>query len=65
MPSSGWSDMAISDGMAAAAAYERALQDCNGTEAQQTFSELREYCHMDTMAMVDLRHELVRLAASQ
>jgi len=65
VPDSGWSDMAISDGMAAAAAYERALQDCSSTEARQIFAELCEYCHMDTMAMVELRRELVRLAASQ
>jgi len=63
VPDSGWSDMAVSDGMVAAAAYERALQDCKGAKAQQTFAELREYCHMDTKAMVDLRHELVRLAS--
>ncbi len=64
VPDSGWSDMAISDGMAAAAAYERALQDCNGIEARQIFAELCEYCHMDTKAMVDLRHELLRLAVN-
>ena len=62
MPGGGWSDLAISD-CRAAAAYERALRDCNSAEAQQTLAELREYCHMDTKAMVDLRHELIRLAS--
>ena len=65
LPDRKWSDLAISDGMAAATAYESALNDPTSAEAQQTFQELRSYCHMDTQAMVDLRRELNRIAYSE
>lgn len=65
IPDRKWSDLAISDGMAAATAYESALVNPDSPEAQQTFRELRSYCHMDTQAMVELSWELTRIANSQ
>jgi len=65
LPDRKWSDLAISDGMAAATAYETALNDREGPEAQRTFQELKRYCRMDTQAMVDLRRELTRIAHSE
>ena len=62
LPGRNWSKLAISDGMAAAAAYESALDNLDSPEAQQTFRELHSYCRMDTQAMVDLRRELTRIA---
>jgi hypothetical protein len=64
LPERNWSGLAISDGMAAATAYESALDDPHSSEAQRTFQELRSYCRMDTQAMVDLRRELTHIATS-
>ncbi|TQE98726.1 MAG: DUF2779 domain-containing protein [Spiribacter salinus] len=65
LPNRNWTNLAISDGMAAATAYESALNDPDSPEAQQTFQELRSYCRMDTQAMVDLRRELTRIAHTE
>jgi hypothetical protein len=65
LPEQSWYDLAISDGMAAATAYESALNQPEHSEAQRTFRELRSYCRMDTQAMVDLRRELTRIARSE
>lgn len=62
LPDQKWSDLAISDGMAAATAYESALNDPESAEAQETFQQLRSYCRMDTQAMVEVLHKLRRQA---
>ena len=56
-----WSDLDIADGMAAATAYEQALTNPHSPESKKTFSALREYCRMDTQAMVNLRQALTNL----
>ncbi|RFF29410.1 DUF2779 domain-containing protein [Wenzhouxiangella sediminis] len=58
LPDRKWSDLAISDGMAAATAYEAALNEPTSADAQQTFEQLRSYCAQDTQAMVDVLNEL-------
>ena len=58
---SNWSELAIADGMAAAIAYEQAIANLERTEAQQTFEALRDYCRMDTKAMIELRRALTNL----
>lgn len=59
-----WSGLSISDGMAAAIAYETALFDESSARREQVFADLREYCALDTLAMVDLMRELRTRATS-
>ena len=53
-----WTELDIADGMAAAVAYEQAIANPESAEAQETFEALRDYCRMDTQAMVELRRAL-------
>ncbi len=60
-----WASLSISDGMAAAIAYESALfSESSDDRREQVFADLREYCALDTRAMVDLLQELRTLAAT-
>lgn len=59
-----WSGLSISDGMAAAIAFETALFDESRARREQVFADLREYCALDTRAMVDLMRELRTRATS-
>lgn len=62
VPGMGYDGLAIADGLAASAAYERALR-CNDLfERQQIFDDLRRYCAHDTAAMVHLHAALQSLA---
>ena len=58
----GWSDLDIADGMAAAMAYENALQLEDESERAATFDQLRAYCCQDTLAMVQLYDALNEIA---
>lgn len=58
----GWSDLDIADGMAAAMAYENALQHEGESARAETFDQLRAYCHQDTLAMVQLYQALSEIA---
>lgn len=60
LPEQDWADLSISDGQAAATAYESALSDPKSPEAQNQFQALRSYCAKDTKAMVEVLHELRR-----
>ena len=62
VPDSGYEDLAISDGQTASIRYMRALKSEEGSERQRTFNDLRAYCAQDTLAMVQLRAALVRVA---
>ena len=64
VPGLGYDDMAIADGRAAAAFYQRALANDNAAERQRIFADLRAYCERDTLAMVELRKALTALAKS-
>lgn len=57
-----WSGLSISDGMAAAIAYETTLFDKSSAQREQVFTDLREYCALDTRAMVELMRELRKRA---
>jgi len=61
-PEAGWSDLDIADGMAAAMAYENALETRDAGQREQTFDQLRAYCQQDTLAMVDLYDALKKIA---
>lgn len=58
----GWNDLDIADGMAAAMAYENALQFEDESERAETFDQLRAYCRQDTLAMVQLYGALNEIA---
>ena len=62
---SGYDDLEISDGRAAAAIYGQIIASADESERRRTFGELREYCQRDTLAMVELRRALVALAGSE
>jgi hypothetical protein len=50
--------LAIADGTAAMAAYEHLMQRASASEAKRLREALREYCKMDTYAMVRILEEL-------
>src|SRR6056297_2752591 len=58
----GWSDLEIADGMAAAMAYENALQLEDESVRAETFSQLKAYCCQDTLAMMQLYEALNEIA---
>ena len=61
VPASGYDDLSIADGQAAAVHYARALDSADTAERRQTFEDLRAYCERDTLAMVELREALAAL----
>lgn len=58
-PDSGWSELEIADGMAAAIAYEEAISSDDVERQAQIFENLKAYCAQDTLAMVKLYSALV------
>jgi len=56
-----WSELDIANGMAAATAYEQALDGLTLAERQDTFEALRQYCEQDTLAMHQLRRALLAI----
>ena len=54
----GYGNLAVQDGMTAAARYMQALKSGDHDERQQIFADLRAYCAQDTLAMVRLREAL-------
>jgi len=58
----GWSDLDIADGMAAAMAYENALQVDDESARAETFEQLKAYCRQDTLAMAQLYEALNEIA---
>ncbi len=61
VPALSYDDLSIHDGMQAAREYERALETDDPTEREIIFTNLREYCALDTWAMVELRRALKRV----
>lgn len=62
---SGYDDLEISEGRAAAAIYGQIIASGDESERRRTFTELREYCKRDTLAMVELRRTLTELAPGE
>ena len=62
---SGYDDLEVSDGLAAAAIYGRIIASDDESERRRTFGELREYCKRDTLAMVELRRALLALTGGE
>jgi predicted RecB family nuclease len=62
VPSLSYDALDIHDGMQAAREYERALELEDETEREAVFKALREYCGLDTWAMVELRRALAECA---
>lgn len=58
VPDAGWQALDISDGQAAALAYEQALASGDTRVRERTFGALRDYCRQDTLAMVQLLRAL-------
>ncbi|NKI35156.1 DUF2779 domain-containing protein [Wenzhouxiangella sp. XN79A] len=61
-PDSGWAELEIADGMAAAMAYENALEITGAEQRDEVFAELKAYCEQDTEAMVRLHHALLQIS---
>lgn len=56
-------ELAISDGNHAARQYQQALYgNMSSKERSRVFQNLREYCKLDTMAMVAILMRLEKLA---
>ena len=61
----GYSDLAVQDGMEAQRAYFEALSEPEGSERRKTLDEsLRQYCGVDTSAMIEVLRYLVGRPAS-
>ncbi|MFU8832436.1 MAG: DUF2779 domain-containing protein, partial [Wenzhouxiangella sp.] len=58
VPGANWSELDITDGLAAANAYQQALTEPNPQARQTIFENLRAYCQQDTLAMLELRRAL-------
>ncbi len=63
-PESGWSELDITDGMAAAMAYELALSSTDTEQKDELLAQLKAYCAQDTMAMVRLHAALAAIAGN-
>lgn len=50
--------LAIGDGTAAATAYEQSLEMPDGPQRESVLESLREYCGVDTLALVEARRSL-------
>ena len=63
VPSLSYDDLGISGGLTATIKWFRAAtwRNMNDTERQQTFNDLREYCTLDTLAMVEIYNALKSL----
>jgi hypothetical protein len=64
-PESGWSELDIADGMAAAMAYESAFESKGAEQRGEVFAQLKAYCEQDTEAMVRLYSALVATTEEQ
>jgi len=62
VPGQDWSELEISEGQAAALAYEQALSERDSKARERIFEALRAYCAQDTHAMVGLMEKLRELA---
>jgi predicted RecB family nuclease len=60
-PETGWSELDIADGMAAAMAYEVAVANEDVEQKNLLFGQLKDYCKQDTEAMVRLHAALLKL----
>jgi len=58
VPDLGYENLAIQDGQAAGLAYQAALIEKDAEARQRIFVDLREYCGLDTEAMLRLREAL-------
>ncbi len=63
VPKLSYEGLDIQDGMQASRMYEVALDTADPSEKDEIFRALREYCSLDTLAMVELRKALRRLSA--
>jgi hypothetical protein len=61
VPDSGYDGLAIADGGSAMAAFEGLQEETDPEKIRETRRALREYCQMDTLAMVKLWHHLEAL----
>jgi hypothetical protein len=65
-PDLSYADLAIGDGQTASARYLRVLRgETQGAEADVVRAELTEYCALDTLAMVRLLEEMLRLSRGE
>ena len=63
-PDLGYADLNIADGQVASARYLRVLRgEITGSDAERVLDDLKEYCGLDTYAMVCLLDEMRRLAS--
>ena len=62
VPGSGYEDFSISDGLTAAVRYAQSVKSSDSSERQRIFDDLRAYCAQDTLALVQLRQALTRVA---
>ena len=61
----GYDDLEIADGHLASLSYMRAFTSPDIEQRTHTFDSLRAYCARDTLAMVELRRSLAKLANSE
>lgn len=66
VPKLSYQGLPIGDGDIAVAKFARmALGQCDSDQAAETRCQLLRYCHLDTLAMVELHRRLLEIAAAQ
>ena len=60
-----YENLPIHSGDMASAAWVRMIQEADSNEQQRLYSELLEYCHLDTWAMVLILDEMCAMAADR
>ena len=58
-----YENLPINSGDMASAAWVRMIQELDLNERQRLYSELLEYCHLDTLAMVVILKEMHAMSA--
>ena len=58
-----YENLPINSGDMASAAWVRMIQETDSEEQQRLYSELLEYCHFDTLAMVLIWKEMQAMVA--
>lgn len=61
VPALRYTDLAVQDGVQAQEAWEELVNGADSAESERLIQQLRAYCHLDTLAMVELHRALQAL----
>ncbi len=61
VPSLSYKELGVQNGDDAQVAWEAAIQMVDGPEKQHMIADLKAYCHLDTLAMVEIHRVLMEI----